>query len=78
MIVTVFLGEDWQGLYLDGELERQGHSLRILEVLNSLKDHSGEPIRSVEVVEEKGDWLQYEGYLPVTVKELIEKNKDDE
>lgn len=47
-------------------------------MLNSLKDHSGEAISAVEVVEEKGDWLQYEGYLPVTVKELIEKNKDTE
>ncbi len=76
MIVTIFLGEDWQGLYIDGELERQGHRLDLIPVLYSIKDHGGESITAIEEVEEKGDWLMYEGYLPETTKELFEKNKE--
>lgn len=76
MIVTIFLGDDWQGLYIDGELQQQGHRLDLIRVLHNLKNHGGESITTIEEVEEKGDWLMYEGYLPETTKELFEKNKE--
>ena len=34
--ITIVSGDDWQGLYLNGELLDQGHSANLREVLKSL------------------------------------------
>lgn len=75
MEVTLFLGWDWEGLYLDDELHDEGHSLRVTDVLNSLMVKGGE-VTSVGIINEKGNWLQYEGYLPTSLKELVQLNKE--
>lgn len=74
MIVTVFLGDEWEGLYLDGELRMQADTLDLLGVLDEMCMWSGEPIRSVRTIVENGDWLVGLGSLPDTLKELEELN----
>ena len=69
--------DDWVGLYVDGILIEQGHSIywyRILEILINMKIDLGKyEIKSFpkELTEEDGDILGY--HLPNTLQELYEK-----
>lgn len=74
MKVVLFSAYDWQGLYIDGELIHEGHSLDVYDVLNAVKKRGTGPIQSLEEINEKGDWLADYGYLPNSVEELVKLN----
>ena len=57
---------DWEGLYIDGTLVAEGHSLSAYQVLEAL---GGE--YKPKCIEVKADWLDGNG-LPQTVGELPE------
>lgn len=60
-VATYAVGDDWEGLYVDGVLQLEGHSLRIEEVANLLISRTFTKFvqRSVDL-----GWLETEGSLP--------------
>lgn len=74
MDIVYFVGDEWEGLYLNGTLRMEAHSLCVSSVLSSLYREKGE-IRSLNTVTERGTWLVSDGQLPDTVEELLAKNK---
>lgn len=61
--VTFADGDDWNGLYVDGELMAENHSLRPTDVLDAL----GIPYERVSCDQ---DWLEENGRLPQQLKEV--------
>ncbi len=55
--------EDWEGVYLDGVLVAQGHSVDISDVAAAL----GVEYQSVEA---DSDWLEDEGELPESLSDV--------
>lgn len=64
---------DWEGLYINGELVEEGHSLNWRRVIS--KHFLGDSfyIESMEDIEVKGKWLSEEGSFPILLEELLEK-----
>jgi hypothetical protein len=56
-------GDDWQGVYIDGKLQEQGHHIRIDELLRLL-GIDGEQIYADD------DWLAKRGGLPPDLDEV--------
>lgn len=70
--------DDWEGVYLNGKLIQQKHSIDAYELIHDLIRvgvtlGSNTTISSVEV----GNWIMYEGYLPDTYKEFEEKQNEN-
>lgn len=61
-IVSSSLG-DWEGLYRDGHLLDEGHSLRLDKILELLGFE-------VEEKEAAQDWLENEGSLPQDLEKV--------
>lgn len=57
-------GDDWQGVYVDGSCVAQGYSVHALILLQGLG-------YEVDFVTPDQDWLEYEGYLPTGLKDLV-------
>lgn len=62
--VVITRGDDWEGLYIDGVLYYQGHSITAYEVLLALQI----PHKSVEV---NVDWLEVYGEYPVYFRDVV-------
>lgn len=63
-------GEDWVGLYIDGKLMAQGHSLSNVQVLACL----GITSNRIDVGQ---DWLSEQGYLPTNLEDVrVESRRD--
>lgn len=79
MIITIFVGSDWEGIYFDNDLWEQGHSVDIDKAIKEYCLYKNLPkgmaVHSIEYIHELGDWLQIEGYLPTTLDEVKELNK---
>jgi hypothetical protein len=60
--LTIVSGEDWKGIYADGKLLSEGHSLNIREILENL----GYDVDDFDVNQE---WLENEG-LPKDLKKV--------
>lgn len=73
MRVTHFEGYDWEGVYLDGILVEEGHSVKWQSIIEALM-RKGKPITEFDNVVEKGNWLIYEGNLPETLDSLLTIN----
>lgn len=72
MKLTVISGtEEWEGLYIDGVLVHQDHSLRVHEVLELLCNRQ-EPIAELQYIEVKQDRLNDYGCLPERLDRAIE------
>jgi hypothetical protein len=59
--LTLAQGDDWSGIYIDGQLVTEGHSFRTLEVVEICIEHE------VTVAEGKlvdMVWLNRQGSLP--------------
>jgi hypothetical protein len=54
---------DWEGLYLNGELKAEGHSLNLWDVFEAIGLAAG--FREVD-----SDWLNDRGNLPTGIAEL--------
>ena len=58
-------GDDWNGLYKDGELIWQGHSLSTYQVFKFLGI-------ALDMKAADGDWLYDKGNLPQYLKDVVE------
>lgn len=61
--VTIVDGDDWIGLYLDGVLVEEGHSLHLEAVLRELQV----PCHRIDADQE---WLEEMGRLPVELEDV--------
>jgi len=61
--ITLVDGDDWQGLYVNGELVTQGHSIRAQDVCEVLgADYA--------FVSADYEWLDERGALPELLKDV--------
>ncbi|GAB9152983.1 hypothetical protein [Bradyrhizobium diazoefficiens] len=66
--LTLAQGDDWSGIYVDGQLVTEGHSIRTLEVVEICIEHK------VTVAEGKLvdiPWLNEQGSLPQREEEVV-------
>lgn len=72
-ITLVTNNDDWEGIYFDGVCVDQGHSLRMMFVLDQL---IGKTIGVVEELEVDNEWLREEssGYLPLNLSDVVITN----
>lgn len=61
--ITLVSGDDWQGLYIDGKLAIEGHSVSVEDVLLMLDINH-------ETLFANDNWLDVEGYLPEDLKDV--------
>lgn len=76
-LVIVYGQEDWAGLYVDGRLEQEGHSLRLTSVLELLHERA-QPIASIDwrTLNDAGELsLNTRGCMPPTLVEIDEWEK---
>ncbi len=66
-ITIVSNGDDWEGVYLDGKLLAQGHSVDADDILVALG------YKVVDVLTEEG-WLEDQGYLPENLEDVKLEN----
>ena len=66
--ITVVYGDDWKGLYIDGKLAYENHSIDLQTFLWVLEKNG---IRlDVECKDCDEDWLEHRGNLPKDLKEV--------
>jgi len=65
--VVLVDGDDWQGLYVNGKLETQGHSVELDDVLKVFGI-------TIDTIYADLDWLSDLGYLPDKLKDVKGKN----
>lgn len=63
-------GDDWTGIYIDGRLRAQGHSIPFSELMEALEEYTTHKINFWEELEADIEWLEGEGYLPDTLAEV--------
>jgi hypothetical protein len=73
-LVEVY-ADDWQGLYANGKLILQGHSLRPSEILEWLAGYGPLEVVSYDVRPANDEWLNDLGRLP---EDLSEVSYDDD
>ena len=66
-IVTHVKSDDWEGLYVDGFIQDQNHSLRVDSLGYLVNLFSLEDYRSFYVC---GEWMEEQGYLPENIKDI--------
>lgn len=64
MELTYVMGDDWEGLYVDGEIFDQGHNLDWRYIIESLFN-VGIETRYADL-----GWLDQEGYLPESLEDV--------
>jgi hypothetical protein len=75
--LTVVTGDDWSGLYVDGEWMAEGHHVEAEDVCRALGI-------SVDFLEAHQEWLDRRGALPsklhnvITVKDFYDSDEDAE
>lgn len=63
--IRVISGDDWVGLYIEGKLEAQGHSVSLADFAEAIDVKI-----DVEHVDDAGqEYLDRMGYFPDTLKE---------
>lgn len=68
--ITVVYSEDWSGLYINGQLEYEGHSIFWLDLALALKRH-GMNIKIVDPIADVDQtWLEDRGNLPQDIKDI--------
>lgn len=66
-IMTIIRGDDWEGVYIDGELETEGHSLETPETVRLAIRRN---VSEVMVKECDISWLHDEGNLPNDIADV--------
>lgn len=61
--ITIVSGDDWQGLYVDGKLVDEGHSIQLDTFAR---------IMGIDLNEKEADfdWLEKEGRMPDNLSEV--------
>lgn len=73
MKATLVAAVEWEGVYLDGVLLFEDHSLSAYELFRILGNKSNTPITSFEIVRADDEWLVEHGYLPENLKDVKTK-----
>lgn len=60
-------GDDWSGLYIEGELAMEGHSINLVDVIGAL---IGKRISSFDVIDVDIEWLDSRGNLPEQLSDV--------
>jgi uncharacterized Zn finger protein len=66
--LTLARGDDWSGIYVDGQLITEGHSFRELEIVEICIEHK---VPVAEGKEVDTVWLNGQGSLPESEEEVI-------
>lgn len=66
--VVLVGGDDWEGLYIDGVLYRQNHSLYPRDILEALEEADVDLM--ISFVKAKERWLEKVGRLPLLLKNV--------
>lgn len=74
MNIALVSGDDWQGLYLNGELVMQNHSLRLVDVLQCLTDRCDDICDFKQITADE-EWLESWGNLPQRL-DAVEESKE--
>jgi len=69
MKIALVQGDEWQGLYLDGKLVLENHSLSARHVLEKLRDHSDD-IQELSCLIVDEEWLDGQGSLPERLSDV--------
>ena len=69
--VQLVYGDDWKGLYVNGKLAYEGHSITPKEILDAIGIES-------EWVAVDPDWLESRGSLPENLSEVVLEKEDGE
>lgn len=64
MKLTLVDGDDWQGFYVDGKLQIEGHSVRLVDALEKIG-------MECEVVYPDMDWLVDNGNMPENIEDVV-------
>lgn len=62
-------GDDWCGLYFNGNLQTQGHSLDFREVMETITEIGG-TVNFWTTLDADMDWLGDHGILPLKLSEV--------
>lgn len=73
--VEVYRVDDWAGLYEDGHLVYEGHSIPDREFLALMRDH-GIATHDEFIDRPEADAVAYTGRMPLTVRELEQIRAD--
>lgn len=67
-VVTIVSGDDWKGLYFDGNLVTQGHEIS----LRDFAEHVNEiGVFELDTVDVDSDWLKARGNLPDDLGDIV-------
>ncbi len=71
--VVAALGSDWDGLFVNGRLQQEGHHIRYDLLLEGLRDSypQGVIVRSFAIKSVDSDWLEDEGSFPTSLAEVM-------
>ena len=61
--IVIVNGDDWKGIYIDGQLKYEGHSIRPMDIFNVLDIDFKEFECDLE-------WLEEQGNLPKNLNEV--------
>ena len=61
--IVIVSGDDWQGIYIDGQLKYEGHSIRPMDIFEVLGINH-------EQFECDFEWLEERGRLPKNLEEV--------
>lgn len=75
LVIVFSEAGDWEGLYINGELVEEGHSLNWRRVISKHFLRDSFYIEGMEDIEVKGEWLSEEGSFPILLEELLKKEK---
>lgn len=68
--VVLVMGDDWEGLYVDGQLQAEGHSLSPMRVLRALGNSLDPMLLNAEGVIADDEWLSDVGTLPMALSDV--------
>jgi hypothetical protein len=71
MEITVVDSEDWTGLYINGTLEYEGHSIPWFEVVEALQRRGANLVVKDRYAMVSEEWIQGRGKLPRKLDEVI-------
>lgn len=61
---TIITTDDWQGVYLNGGLVTQGHTISAFQLLRNIDGYKFDGRVSFEYKRADAKWLESYGYLP--------------
>ena len=65
--LVLVLADDWQGIYLDGILELEGHTIMLDDVLNIVNINN---VKYGGLFHVEQNWIEIEGSLPANLNNV--------